>query len=376
MLYVIHLTTVHPRSDPRIRYKEAESSARRYPGGVALFVMDGVGDEHVENSSLQIEDLGKPSRRRLGRAIFGNWRAFRRVRKASPAIVHFHDPELIPAALLLKLAGIKVIYDIHEDVPKQVLGKTYIKPALLRRLSSSVIRSLERFAVNRFDAAVVVVESIARRFPEDKTVLVRNFPRADIMKRSEGVSEDSSKFIINYSGSLTRARGIVDLVKAMEFLPDHAELQLFGKWHPATLQDECKALPGWSKCRFLGRVSHETVVHHMQKAHLGVHLTHDIPNYIGGLATKVFEYLSLGVPVLTTETGDRREIYGDLVSYTEPENPEATAEAIRGILDDYERVSNRAQENVPRVREIYSWENEAARLLELYDRLLSSEASS
>lgn len=370
-LSIIHFTTVHGRTDTRVRYKEAESMSARYPGRVALFVMDGRGDVPDAGRSLRIVDMGPRPRGRIARMLKGNWRAVRAVRAAAPAIAQFHDPELIPAGLMLKLFGIKVIYDIHEDVPNQVLSKAYIRPAPLRWAISRVMRALESVAVSRFDAAVVAVESIGRRFPQSKVVLIRNFPRADLMPRSHDAADPTERFIVSYAGSLTRVRGIPDLVAAMEHLPGQVELQLFGTWHPAWLEDECRAMPGWAKCRFLGRVPHDEVVVRMQEAHLGVQLTHDIPNHTGGLATKVFEYLFLGVPVVMSDTPEKRGIYGDLVHYARPADPEAIAEAIRGIIADYQRIRFQTQDAAPTVREQYSWEAEAARLGALYDRLMA-----
>lgn len=374
-LFILHFTSVHGRTDTRVRYKEAESMAARYPGRVALFVMDGQGDARDDASTLRIVDIGGRPRGRIARVLKGNWRAFRAVRAAAPRIAQFHDPELIPAGLMLKLFGVKVIYDIHEDVPKQVQSKAYIRPALLRRVMSGVIRAVEGFAVRRFDAAVVAVDSIGRRFPQHKVLLIRNFPRADLMTRSREPADPAQRFVINYAGSLTQVRGILDLVEAVALLPDRMELHLFGTWHPAGFQEACQALRGWSKCRFRGRVPHDEVVQHMQEAHLGVQLTHDIPNHTGGLATKVFEYLFLGVPVLMSDTAEKRGIYGDLVSYAAPADPKAIAVAIREIAAEYEGVAARTRDNAPRVRASYSWEAEAARLGDLYDRLLASDPS-
>lgn len=370
---VIHFTTVHSRDDTRVRFKEAESMAARYRDQVALFVMDGRGCDRDAGSSLRIVDMGARPRGRIGRILRGNWRAFWAIRAAAPRIAQFHDPELIPAGLMLKLLGIKVIYDIHEDVPKQVLCKTYIRSALLRRVISEIMRALELYAVQRFDAAVVAVESIGRRFLRQKVVLIRNFPRADLMVRNREAANPKKHFIVSYAGSLTEARGIPDLVVAMEHLPDQVHLQLFGSWYPAELEGACRALPGWSKCKFLGRVPHDEMVVRMQEAHLGVQLTHDIPNHTGGLATKVFEYLFLEVPVVMSDTAEKRTIYGDLVHYAEPGNPQAIADVIGSVVADYESIRDQMQDVAFRVREQFSWEAEAERLAELYDQLLASE---
>ena len=61
-------------------------------------------------------------------------------------IYHFHDPGLLPASLLLRLFGKKVIYDVHEDVPRDILLKTWI-PALIRGLvAKAAARARERVA--------------------------------------------------------------------------------------------------------------------------------------------------------------------------------------------------------------------------------------
>jgi len=58
------------------------------------------------------------------------WRALH----VRAAVYHFHDPELIPVGLILRALGKHVIYDVHEDVPADILGKYY----LARRIRSSL----------------------------------------------------------------------------------------------------------------------------------------------------------------------------------------------------------------------------------------------
>ena len=132
MRALIHFTTVHPRGDTRIRVKETASLVEGMGGGVALYVQDGRGAECDEVSGVEIVDTGPPPRGRARRMVLGVWRMYRAVRSARPQVAHFHDPELIPVGLALKLSGIKVVYDVHEDVPRQILGKHWISPWLRR----------------------------------------------------------------------------------------------------------------------------------------------------------------------------------------------------------------------------------------------------
>lgn len=370
MAEIAHFTTVHARIDPRIRFKQADTLARHFPDRVALFVQDGEGDARDAGSGLRIVDTGPRPRGRLARMILGSWRMYRAVRRAGPRIAHFHDPELIPAGLALQMAGIQVIYDVHEDLPKQILSKSYIRPGFLRPLLARIMNGVEQFAVRRFALTVPAVPSIAARFPADRVQVIRNVPKAEMLLGHGAAQKPADRFVVSYAGSLSEQRGILDVVAAMDLLPEGYEFQILGRWASSAFFETCKAHPGWRRCRYLGRVPHDQVGAIMGQAHLGVQMMHDVPNYSGGLATKVFEYLFLGVPTLMSDTPDRRASYGDLTNYARPQSPQAIADAIRDIAQNYQAQTAQAEPRRARVMADYSWESEAQALTSAYERIL------
>jgi len=115
---IVHLTTVHPRADTRI-LKEAQTIASTLEDcTVLLIVADGKGNADGAQGQVSVHDLGSIRGGRLVRMLQGPWRSFFAIIKINPTIVHFHDPELIPLGMLLKVGGYKVIYDVHEDFPQ------------------------------------------------------------------------------------------------------------------------------------------------------------------------------------------------------------------------------------------------------------------
>ena len=112
---IVHLSTVHPRHDVRILIKEINSAKAKLTHDVVLVVADAMGDDQInlKDGIIQIFDVGKSRFGRLGRIFVTSFRAFVRVKKLRPKLIHFHDPELLLAGFLFKLLGYKVIYDIH-----------------------------------------------------------------------------------------------------------------------------------------------------------------------------------------------------------------------------------------------------------------------
>ena len=126
---IAHITTVHIRTDTRIFYKEVISCSKKY--NTFLIVADGKGND--KRKGVKILDLGKPKNRFLRVLIYG-LKALPIIIKNKIKVVHFHDPELIPIGLILKLFGYKVIYDIHELVYEDLKTKSWISSKFIRDL--------------------------------------------------------------------------------------------------------------------------------------------------------------------------------------------------------------------------------------------------
>lgn len=365
---VCHLTSAHNRRDHRIFFKECRSLA---DAGYEthLVVADGLGSELVDGVS--IHDLGV-FRGRLQRFTKGPLEFYSFVRRIDADIYHFHDPDLLPAGLLLHVSGHRVIYDVHENYAAQILVKDYIRPKWFRSVLGGLFSLVERVVSSRLDAVVTVTPAMERRFTHPLTKLVRNVP--DMAEEGPtsvaSLSGDDDPLTVVYAGSLSFTRGILDLVEAVHKSSGKIRLRLLGDWHSSGLRQQCEAHPGWVHCEYLGRVPHDQVAGVLRTAHIGVHMVHDLPRTRGSLPTKVLEYFAVGLPCLLSDTPEHREFFGDLVYYAEPGSPDAIAEQLSTFHGDEEDRSSKAARAYQFVKTQANWQVEVKNLLNLYSVML------
>lgn len=369
-----HLTTVHPRSDTRIFLKQVRALASTGRYSVAFYVQDGKGSGEVEGVSLI--DIGPRAPNRLLRATQGAYRMFRAVLKASPEIAHFHDPELIPVGLALKLCGIKVIYDVHEDLPRQILRKHWI-PDVVRRPVAWVASFAEWMGALLFDAVVPVTPKIAKRFPPNKTVLVQNFPILDELVVPEPQAYTSRAPVFAYVGGMTRERGILEMLNALDLLPasQDARLELIGAITPTSFEESARSNAGWARVQFNGWADRPTVAKLLGSCRAGLVLFHPIPNHVDAQPNKMFEYMAAGLPVIASDFTLWREIIGSARCglLVDPMDPQAIADAMQWILDNPEEAEAMGKRGLDAVAKKYNWEAESKKLIALYERLLADE---
>ena len=216
----------------RVCCQEVATLAGRLEQTVALYVQDGLGNDNNEKYGFTVHDTGPVPKGRWTRMVFGGWRMYRAVRRAKPKIAHFHDPELIPFAALLRFSGIKVIYDAHEDIELQVLHKPYL-PSWSRRPMSRILAITEGLAMRWFDGTVAVLEDLIRKRPGGNKITVTNFPDLsefdDFLRDAPPARE--RRFV--YAGSITRPRGALEMVEAMRHVKSaDATLALMGNSTP------------------------------------------------------------------------------------------------------------------------------------------------
>jgi len=368
---VVHITTVHPPFDTRIFHKEAKTLARA--GYEVVLIAQHDGDEMVDE--VKIVALPKP-RNRFAR-IFGlTWRAFRLALREHAEVYHFHDPELLPIGVLLKIfTRAKVIYDVHEDVPEQILTKHWI-PRLLRRPLARVFNAFEKLLARVLDAVVVATEGIAEKFARLKPIVVHNYPDLGMLPNSSTRRGEGKERVLVYVGGISKIRGAIEMVRAMEHLSPvwDIRLNLIGKFESPELEQELQGLPGYQRVRFLGWMPWEEAWHHAQSATVGLVLFHPAPNHEKALPNKLFEYMAAGLPVVASNFPLWKEIVeGNRCGITvDPLDPKTIAQAIEYLLTHPEEARRMGENGRRAVEEKYNWEKEAEKLLALYKELVDS----
>ena len=173
-----HLTSVHTISDPRIFHKQCRSLAER-GHDVALIACH---DRAEIIDGVRIVPIDRPQRS-PGPHDAGRLRGLYRAAVREHAdLYHFHDPELLWVGVLLRLRGRRVVYDVHEDVPKQIMSKHWIPRRCAAARLQGLRRSSSRLGARIVDGIVAATPSIARKFPAGKTVVVQNFPEASFAR--------------------------------------------------------------------------------------------------------------------------------------------------------------------------------------------------
>jgi glycosyltransferase involved in cell wall biosynthesis len=364
------LSSVHPPFDTRIFQKQARALAA---GGYDVtLVVPHARDETVDGVRLRALP---PAGSRMRRMLAAPPRVLREAVRLRADVYHFHDPELIPVGLALKALGKRVIYDVHEDVPKSILGKTYLPSAALRPLAATS-RVVEQAASRAFDLIVLARDDIEESFRgHPRTLLIRNYPSRTTFPEATPGDRGDGDFLVAYSGGLTAGRGAAQMLHALARVPERcrARLVIFGKFGPPSLETEMRAHPAFARVDYRGWVPYETLPAQLVRADAGIVCFQPEPNNVNAGPTKLFEYMACGLPVVASNFPLWREVIeGHACGIcVDPTDPEAIAAALTRLADDPAARRTMGENGRRAVLQEYNWEAEAERLLAAYERLLT-----
>lgn len=363
------LTSVHTTTDVRIFHKQAKSLAKA--GYDVVLIGQHNKNETVDN--VRIIALPKPKTRlhRMFGTILLIWLGL----KEKAKIYHFHDPELILAGFILKLLRKKVIYDMHELVYVDLLDKHWIRSKLLKKLIPRAYLIIERLCIRIFDHLICAedpqVAYLERVYGNIRNyTVIHNFPILSLINSVQTPeTRDKGKPILIYAGGLVGVRGAREMVKAMEYIGDRADLWLFGKWASEELRNECEIMPGWKYVKYMNLVPVDKLYEHMKKADVGVAMLYPLKAVDRNLLTKTFEYMGCSLPVVMSDFPYWRDFYRECAVFAKHTNPSEIADKILYLLDNPEEARELGRRGRKMVEYEFNWEKESQKLLNIYDKL-------
>ena len=370
---VVHVTTVHPRYDTRIFFKECNSLVNN-GYRVLLVVADGLGDDSV--GGIDIKDLGCLSRSRARRFIIGSYCVLKFVLKNKIKFIHLHDPELLIVGQLLKFFGIRVVYDMHENLPKQILTKSWIQD-WIRKPLSKLISAMMRVLLH--DVPVVFAE---KSYAQDYNwvhnyVVVQNFPTLAPTELESVRKYDV--FTVGYIGGVSRERGVLAVVSAIDEIRRLGYNVNFECLGPISAEIANNPLflssvqDGWVNAP--GRVDGPKGWKSIARCHVGVAILSPLPNYIDSWPTKMFEYMAMKLPVLVSDFPLYRSVVvnNSCGVVVDPGSISAVVEALILFIEKGDIASAMGARGQALVKENYTWANESRKLLKFYENLLKNK---
>lgn len=364
---VCHITSVHPVTDLRIFSKECVSLSREghevhvvVPGAVNI-VMDGV----------QIHGVEKAKGNRLKRMTGTVKKVFEKALEIDADIYHFHDPELIPVGLKFKKRGKIVVYDVHEDVPRQILTKQWL-PIFTKKLVSQIFEVFENNSARKLDLIVAATPHIEKRFKQlgVKTVNVNNYP---IHTRQATIEIDwrRKERIVCYVGAVSGERGIFEMIDAIE-LQDDVSLKLAGNFSVHSEKEQASQKPGWNQVIDYGYIDQTDVQHIYRESIAGLVVLHPVISYLDSLPIKMFEYMSAGIPVIASNF----PLWKDIIEVNkcgicvDPLNPNEIANAVSYLANNPEKAERMGRNGQDAIKKKYNWEQERQKLIAAYNSLI------
>jgi glycosyltransferase involved in cell wall biosynthesis len=354
-------STVHLARDQRIVAREAGTLAA---AGYRTVVVARGEPEVACAPNLEFIALPDVSTR-VGRVLRLQPLVARSVIALRPRVLHVHDPELIPLALLVRLWGTRAVYDAHESLDLDIDAKEWI-PGPLKPIAT-LGAGLLLAAADHLDAVVAATPAIAASFASEVAV-VENYPPladfADVVPALDGRC-------VLYIGGLQRIRGIGVLIDAVEQVPG-LRVILAGAFTEPQFEAELRRRSGWSRVEFVGWQDRRGLARLASRSTIGVVPLSRNPNYEMSLPTKMFEYMAAGLPVVSTDLPVAKDILDSTGAglVVPASDPRALAQTISTLIEDPSRARRMGEAGRRAVSETYNWERSAAELRRLYLHLV------
>ncbi|MCX6312182.1 MAG: glycosyltransferase family 4 protein [Bacteroidetes bacterium] len=366
---VCHLTSVHGTFDTRIFLKECRSLA------AAGFEMSLVSNHNKDEviDGVHLIPVKRRSKGRFLRMFFYTWRIFFAALKTHSKIYHFHDPELFFVGICLRLLGKKVIFDVHENVAGQIKNKNWLP---LRNIFAFCYKLIDWLSAKFFylvlaeNSYLEIYSKISKR-----NIVILNMPDIEFLKPYIKTDRKiENRIDLFYVGGVSFERGIDVIINALAILKNHNAKVHFHCIGPLydNVKARIEALENYDAVKgnitFYGKMKLDEAYKMSLQCHVGLSILKPIENYKKSYSTKVFEYMAVGLPVITSDF----DLYRNIVDANhcgfciDPENAEKLAAVILEFMKCPGIIDEMGKRGILAAEKYYNWSAEAKKLVKFY----------
>jgi glycosyltransferase involved in cell wall biosynthesis len=280
---------------------------------------------------------------------------------------------LLPNFLVSKLKRLPLIFDSHEyftGIP-EIQNRPFVK---------WVWTIIEKMIFPRLKYVMTVSDSISMQYESQygiRPVIIRNCARSSAeikgyTKKELGISDDHLLLILQ-GGGINIDRGGEELIEAMNRI-EKVSLIIVGSGDVLpVLKEAVNKINLSDRIRFIPKQSWNELMKYTKSTDIGLSLDKDTNlNYRFSLPNKLFDYISAGVPVLTSDLPEVKKIVEEsgcgIIIQTV--TPEEICKAIIKLRDD-RRLLNKLKQNAVNASGTLNWETESKKVVDFYRRILN-----
>ena len=290
-------------------------------------------------------------------------------------IYHANDLNTLPQAIVcskLRLKPKPLIYDSHEVQS----DRTGYNPKTIKSIESFMLKFVDQMIVENHTRAKYN-EDIYGFYPKtlynySEKYNIEEKPQINLHKKI-GINEDEK--ILLYQGGLQQGRGLELLIEAMDEIKEGHLLFIGGGKLTQPLKEQAEASKQAYRIHFLDKVPFQELPSYTREAYLGFQVLQNICfNHYSASSNKLFEYMMAHVPVISCNFPEIKKVVEETNTglVVDSHNASEIANAVNQLVKDTS-LRNQLSENTKQAKEIYNWNNEKSKLLEVYNQFVPIE---
>jgi glycosyltransferase involved in cell wall biosynthesis len=296
-----------------------------------------------------------------------------------PHVIHVHEDSSLPIALAIKrITGAKIVYDAHE-LYREMTSATALfwkkwaakmESMAMQKCSGIIACNSQRAEVMKNDYGAPFLPSVIRNMPPSRQFRPTTVLRDYVQKINAAI-----RHLCLHQGGIWKGRGMETVLRSLCYLPEDTAIVLVGGGDEPFIerlrQDAIKI--GVENRFFIHPPVNQAKLFEMTcSADLGIVIYENISrnNYLCA-PNRIYEYAQAGLPIVGADLPPIKEFLKETQTgeIFNADDPRSLADSINRILSN-ENKSEIYRNNGLKAANIYCWENESKRLLDLYERVL------